>query len=398
MMSSSNYAKPPVLSSTIFWLRYEAWGQSIAYWNRPNSVLGLCQRLGSTLHASLIAAVMLGYCAAALWAYSLMLRHRARRLGLLVFCACPSGEWLPAVRYSLACLSKAIRFQVLILASTTFAAHILYATCELAMVAFPAHELTLWRGVSTVYAAIPRLALLLGALLGVTYVIISCNHLSRVVVRTEYRRAPRHCKRCGYPLGHAQGCPECGPGSPSVRGCSVDHLMQLCLRPPRASLLIIVLAVCCMFASQAARGLIVREIRTSNTLQRPAKWETSSQQAKYILGMWTCFDYLLQLQLDTEYRLTLDGKTIVIAVSSEDSQSMVVSWDCGDGLPQAVAFVPAKPWEAPGDLEDQWKRVPVINVGSCLLFFQVGDNIPFDGGPNRVDVRVFAKSLVAEPL
>ncbi len=394
-----------VMGHSGYWLRYRAWACSIGYWNSPKSVIALCEAAWFKTPSAFMIVVAMVYALCGALIFSLILRCRARRVGLHSFVERPDLRWAPSVQESARILGQVFLCQAVIVVciavAVAVALELSFSVIELASMQPDAFGLRLgsWQQAFVVNYSImshevPRMQLWIASVLGVLYSLVVCDRLAHSAVMAEYRCTVRHCKRCGYPFDVArQICPECGPFVPRARGLAVERVLKRSIRPPSRCLLKILAVILCGAGCAVAIQHGLRWIRVTQSPDRPSTRTTSHQLGLSHGKMWRDFDYLAQLQLNTQYAICVDNASVLMMISSPDSRSTRVAWSVDGGPLQNADFQAYDPAVTPGDIQTQWARIPAVFINNNVLHFSIGDYIVFDQGPRRVDVRIFADNV-----
>lgn len=396
----------PVLDQTRYWIRHRGWACSIGYWHSPKSVIALCQRIWFTTPSAFMIVVVMVYALCGAWIFSLILRYRARRVGLHNLVETPDSRWIPTSKESARLLGHALLCQatvvIYIMAATAVALELFFSVVSLAITMPKEFGLRQgsWLQTQVVNSSVrshevPRLYLWLFFVLGILYSIVLCDRLACRAVTSEHRRTVRHCKRCGYPIDRALHiCPECGPFVQRPLGRTVNNFVRWSIRPPSRLLLKITAVILCSALAVLAIQQSNRWVRVTAAPARPLSAATEDIPFRLSPSqMWMDFDYVAQLQLDTQYVMHIDGALLHLLISSHDNRSIELVWSIDDGSLQSTSFPAGNPAEPPGDIHAQWARIPVLFINDNALHFSIGDYILFDQGPRRVDVRIFADSV-----
>lgn len=388
-----------------YWLRHRAWACSTGYWNSPKSVIALCQAAWFKTPSAFMIVLAMVYALCGAWIFSLILRYRARRVGLHGFVERPDIRWAPSVQEMARILGRAFLCQAVIVVciavAVALALELSFSVIDLASTQPDTFGLRLgsWQqtfvvNYSRMSHEVPRMQLWIASVLGLLYSLVVCDRLAHSAVMAEYRCTARHCKRCGYPFDVVrQICPECGPFVPSARDLAMERVLKRSIRPPSRSLLKIAVVI----LGGAGCALAIQHgfhwIRVTQSPERPSPPTTGHQLGLSQSKMWRDFDYLAQLQLNTEYALYIDNASVLMTISSPDNRSIRVAWSVDGGPLQNAEFPAYDPTVPPGDLQTQWARIPAVFINNNALHFSIGDYIVFDQGPRRVDVRIFAESV-----
>lgn len=387
-LTTPPHTDPRLLTASAFWIRYAAWGHSVDYWNHPSSLLVFVQRTWNQASISQITIALVLPVLAPLWLYSVFLRRHAQRSGL-------------SHVYSWHCL---VRLPPVDIWFTTFFAlylktllsiAVLMAVARSALVLGPELAVTvlgqsgaIWELSLVAHARYAPLILAFGLLCGLFFSVVGCRMLAWRSFVTIFRSLPPRCRHCGYLLPQRTGlCPECGP-LVRRRRTRRSHCHCPSLPTKRRKWAILFLLFVGPVGLEIGRAQARMSLRhfARTDLTRPPKSQLDSVQ--YVHQLWTSFDTLAQCRLGREYHLLLNHSNVRLTMTSTDNTTLQIEWSENGGPYYSRVFSPAKPWEQPESLDRQMARIPVLIIDDSVMFFQIGDYIALDPGPNRVDVRI----------
>ncbi len=397
----------PVLGSGRYWTNITAWGHSVVYGDMYVHVVVLLRNMWNTKSPGFVGVVAIVHFVCALWIFTLVLRHRARRIGLRTFSNQPSRAWFPTLKYTVRCLGHVCLCQtvmvVLFLSGTKALMLCFYVGFKFQTQGtslWPeAWQTSVWRKFNKLSDMLPQAEITFAILIGIIYSIIACERLAREAVRAEYRRTVSHCRQCGYPISRGDTtCPECGPIASRVRGSVIDATLKWISLPPRWAFLQIAGMILIVMGIQAAYLPSINWILVSPSPGRPLPPVNEYQFHERYTQLIRHFDYVAMLRLDTEYSLRVDGTNIRMQISSpiahaNYTRAIQLTWSVEGGPDQTALFPGYDPMRPAGDVQTEWGRFPVVYINDNVLFFQIGADIAFDAGPDRVDVRIFADSV-----